>query len=226
MSCCLRVLSSCVLLFAVAGCTQNGQKASDPPIKTAAGAKSAAGADTEAFQVKFETSKGDFIVEVHPSWSPNGADHFRELVEAEFYDDCRFFRVLDGFMAQFGINGDPAVHSKWGDANIQDDPVVQSNTRGYVTFAMTGAPNSRSTQIFVNYADRNSRLDDSGFSPFGQVIEGMDVVDSLYSGYGEGPPDGTGPNQGAIESSGNKYLDANYPKLDYIKRARIVGGDE
>ena len=135
--------------------------------------------------MKLETTKGDVLIEVHPEWAPQGAQRFRELVEAKFYDGCKFFRVLDGFMAQTGINGDPAIHAKWKDRNIQDDPVKQPNTRGYVTFAKSGLPNSRSTQFFINYDD-NSRLDAQGFAPFGVVVTGMDdVVDSIYSGYGE-----------------------------------------
>jgi peptidyl-prolyl cis-trans isomerase A (cyclophilin A) len=176
-----------------------------------------------AFQVKFTTTKGEFVVDVHRDWSPNGADRFFNLVKMGFFDDARFFRAVEGFMVQFGISGDPAVSAKWREANIPDDAVKESNKRGYVTFAKTGAPNSRSTQIFINYGD-NSRLDSGGFSPFGQVTKGMDVVDSLYKGYGEGAPQGAGPNQSLIQSRGNAYLDASFPKLDGIKKAEIVGG--
>jgi peptidyl-prolyl cis-trans isomerase A (cyclophilin A) len=168
------------------------------------------------FQAKFTTTKGDFVVEAHRDWSPNGADRFYNLVKMGFYDDVRFFRAIEGFMVQWGISGDPAVSGKWREANIQDDPSgKQSNKRGYVTFAKTGAPNSRSTQVFINYGD-NSRLDSGGFTPFGQVTKGMEVVDSLYKGYGEAP------NQGLIQSRGNAYLDASFPKLDAIKHAEIV----
>lgn len=187
--------------------------------------KSASGDDAQApatYQVKFDTSKGPFIVEVHRDWAPNGADHLYTLVQEKFYDDVRFFRVIDGFMAQFGMNGDPEVNAKWSDQNIKDDPVKESNKRGFVSFAMTSAPNSRSTQLFVNYADRNSQLDSHGFAPIGKVIEGMEVVDSLYSDYGEGAPSGNGPSQGRIASEGNAYLNKEFPKLDYIKTARIV----
>ena len=160
---------------------------------------------------------------MHRDWSPNGADRFYNLVKMGFYDDVRFFRAIDGFMVQFGISGDPAVSSKWSSSNIQDDPAgKQSNKRGYVTFAKTGAPNSRSTQVFVNYGD-NSRLDSGGFTPFGQVTQGMDVVDSLYKGYGEGAPSGRGPDQGAVQGRGNAYLDSAFPKLDGVKHAEIVG---
>jgi len=173
------------------------------------------------FQAKFTTTKGDFVIEVHRDWSPNGADRFYNLVKAGFYDDVRFFRAVSGFMVQWGISGDPAVSAKWQTANIDDDPVKQSNKRGYVTFAKTGAPNSRSTQLFISFGD-NSRLDSGGFAPFGQVTKGMDVVDSLYTGYGEGAPGGQGPNQGLIQSKGNAYLDGSFPKLDGIKHAEIV----
>jgi peptidyl-prolyl cis-trans isomerase A (cyclophilin A) len=173
----------------------------------------------DVFNVKFETSKGDFVIEVHRDWSPKGADRFHELVTQGFYDDVRFFRVLDGFMAQFGINGDPAVSSKWRVSTIQDDPVRKSNTRGFVSYAMAG-PNTRTTQIFINYGDNRS-LDGQGFSPFGEVVSGMDVVDALHSGYGEGGPRGKGPNQGRIQSEGNAYLKKDFPSLDYVKRAAI-----
>jgi peptidyl-prolyl cis-trans isomerase A (cyclophilin A) len=175
----------------------------------------------DVFQAQFTTTKGDFVIEVHRDWAPNGADRFYNLVKSGFFDDTRFFRAIDGFMVQFGISGDPAVASKWQNANIQDDPVKQSNKRGYVTFAQTGAPNSRSTQVFVSYGD-NARLDATRFAPFGQVTKGMDIVDSLFKGYGEGAPGGRGPDQGKIQGQGNAYLDAQFPKLDAIKHAAIV----
>lgn len=174
------------------------------------------------FKAKFETSKGDFVIEVSRDWSPNGADRFYNLVKAGFYDDVRFFRVVSGFMAQLGMNGDPSIHSNWTRANIMDDPAKKSNTRGHVTFAKTGAPNSRSTQIFINFKD-NSFLDRQGFSPFGVVMgDGMKVVDSLYAGYGDGPPGGRGPSQDLIRSQGNAYLTEKFPELDYVKRATII----
>ena len=138
-----------------------------------------------------------------------------------FFDDARFFRVLKGFMAQFGVNGDPRVNAGWEDLNIQDDPVKQSNKRGMVTFAQSSQPNTRSTQLFINYAD-NANLDGMGFAPIGMVVEGMAVVDSLYGEYGEGAPDGAGPDQMRIVAEGNKYLEASFPKLDFIRKARIV----
>ena len=173
----------------------------------------------ENFRVKFETSKGDFVIEVNRSWSPNGADHFYQLVRTGFYDGARFFRVVPGFMVQFGIAGDPEVQGKWRDKTITDDRVTQSNKKGYVTFAKTGQPNSRSTQIFINYAD-NSFLDNQGFSPFGRVVEGMDVVEKINAEYREKPV------QSQIQRRGNEYLNAEFPRLDYIEKARIVNGDD
>jgi len=171
----------------------------------------------DVFQAAFTSTAGDFVIEVHRDWAPNGADRFYNLVKSGFFDDTRFFRVMGGFMVQFGINGDPAVASKWKNANLQDEPVKQSNKPGFVTFAKTGAPNSRSTQIFINYGE-NANLDGMSFSPFGQVIKGMDAVKAIYKGYGETP------DQGAIQSQGNAYLDAKFPRLDGVKHAEIVGG--
>lgn len=176
----------------------------------------------DVFQARFETSKGDFVIEVHRDWAPNGADRFYNLVSYGYYDNIRFFRVLDGFMAQFGIHGDTAVSAVWREQRLVDDPVVQSNQRGFVSYAM-GGPDTRTTQIFVNYVD-NSRLDGMGFSPFGQVVEGMEVVDALYSGYGEGAPRGSGPHQGTLQTRGNEYLGTDFPNLDFVRRATIVGG--
>ena len=180
----------------------------------------------DTFRVKVETSKGDFVVEVHRTWAPNGADRFYNLVKAGYYDGVRFFRVLRDpkpFMAQFGIHGDPAVSAVWRGATIPDDPVKESNKRGYLTYATAG-PNTRTTQLFVNYGD-NSFLDGQGFAPFGQVVEGMEVVDNLHGGYGEGPPRGNGPDQGKVQTEGNKYLDEKFPKLDVIKKAAVLKGE-
>ncbi len=174
----------------------------------------------DVFQARFETSKGDFVIEVHREWSPNGADRFYNLVANGFYDDVRFFRVISGFMAQFGIHGDPAVAAAWREHRISDDEVLRSNARGFVSYAMAG-PNTRTTQVFISYID-NGRLDEMGFSPFGQVVEGMEVVDQLYSGYGEGAPNGDGPMQGEIQARGNEYLNDDFPRLDYVVRATIV----
>jgi peptidyl-prolyl cis-trans isomerase A (cyclophilin A) len=175
----------------------------------------------DVFKAKFSTTKGDFVIEVHRDWSPNGADRFYNLVKLGFYDDTRFFRAIDGFMVQFGISGDPAINTKWQEHGIPDDPVKHSNTKGTVTFAQKGTPGSRTTQIFVNVVD-NARLDPSRFAPFGQVLQGMDIVDSLFKGYGEGAPMGMGPDQGHIQAEGNAYLDAKFPKLDGVKKAEIV----
>ena len=166
------------------------------------------------FKVRFDTSAGVFVVEVHADWAPRGADRFYNLVKNGYYDGCRFFRVLPGFMVQFGINGDPAIQRNWTDATITDEKVTQGNTRGFVTFAKSSEPNSRTTQLFINFTD-NSRLNRQGFAPFGKVTMGMEVVDKIYSGYGEKP------DQERIEKEGNAYLTKNFPKLDYIKKATI-----
>jgi peptidyl-prolyl cis-trans isomerase A (cyclophilin A) len=171
------------------------------------------------YKVRFDTSKGAFVIEVHRDWAPNGADRFYNLVKNGFYDDTRFFRVVSGFMVQFGINGDPSIAGQWRGATIKDDPVKQSNKRGYITFATSG-PDSRTSQVFINFAD-NSGLDRQGFSPFGQVTSGMTVVDALFSGYGEGAPSGRGPDQSRIQREGNAYLKKEFPNLDFIKKATI-----
>ena len=171
------------------------------------------------YKARFDTSKGVFVVDVHRDFAPLGADRFYNLVKNGFYDDDRFFRVISGFMVQFGINGDPKISAPWRDARINDDPVKQSNKRGFISFATSG-PNSRTTQVFINFRD-NGRLDSSGFSPFGQVTSGMNVVDSLYSGYGEGAPSGRGPNQGQVQFEGNAYLENAFPNLDFVKKATI-----
>jgi peptidyl-prolyl cis-trans isomerase A (cyclophilin A) len=165
------------------------------------------------FKVKFDSSAGAFVVQVHRAWAPNAADHFYTLVKNGFYDEARFFRVVPNFMVQFGIAGDPAVQAKFK-STIKDDPVKESNKKGYVTFAQTAAPNSRSTQIFINYKD-NGFLDSQRFAPFGEVTSGMDAVEKIN------PESGEKPNQGSIQSEGNKYLKASFPKLDYVKKATI-----
>jgi peptidyl-prolyl cis-trans isomerase A (cyclophilin A) len=174
----------------------------------------------EQFQVKFETTKGDFVIEVTREWAPIGADRFYNLVKIGYFSDLAFFRVIPDFMVQFGIHGDPKVSTKWRAANIKDDPVKQSNQRGYISFATAGA-NTRTTQLFINFKD-NVSLDRMGFSAFGQVIDGMKVVDSIYSGYGEGAPRGRGPDQGSVQSQGNEYLKKSFPMLDYIKKVTVV----
>ena len=166
------------------------------------------------FKVQFDTSKGVFIVEVHRDWAPHGVDRIYELVENKFYDDARFFRVLRGFVVQWGIHKSPDTEALWRQLQIIDDRVTQSNLRGYVTFATAG-PNTRTTQVFVNLRN-NTQLDGQGFAPFGKVTDGMDVVDILYAGYGEQV------QQNMVERQGNQYLESNWPKLDYIKTARVV----
>lgn len=173
------------------------------------------------YKAKLETSKGDIVIEVTRDWAPKGADRFYNLVKNGYFDNCRFFRVVSGFMVQFGINGDPEVQAKWRDAKIGDDPVKGSNKRGYVTFATAG-PNTRTTQVFINFADKNTFLDSQGFAPFGRIVEGMDVVDKLYAEYGEGAPMGKGPSQGRLQQEGNAYLEKEFPKLDLIKKGSIL----
>ena len=172
------------------------------------------------FRVKFETTKGAFVAQVTRASAPLGADRFYNLVRMGYYNDVAFFRVIDGFMAQFGIHGDPKVNDKWESARINDDPTRQSNVRGAITFATAG-PNTRTTQLFINF-DNNSQLDSQGFAPFAKVVEGMTVVDQLYKGYGEGAPRGKGPRQDLAQSQGNSYLRSQFPNLDFIKRASVV----
>jgi len=171
------------------------------------------------YKAKFDTSKGVFVIEVTRAWAPKGADRFYNLVKNGYYDNARFFRVISGFMVQFGINGDPTLNARWRIARIPDDAVAQSNTRGMITFATSG-PNSRTTQVFINFAD-NSNLDRMGFAPFGRVVFGMTVVDALYAGYGEGAPSGRGPDQMRVQTEGNAYLAKDFPRMDYIKTATI-----
>ena len=173
----------------------------------------------ERYAVRFDTTKGPVIIDVTRAWAPLGADRFYTLVRDGYFTDVAFFRVVSGFMAQAGIHGDPEVNTRWRPRRIPDDPVVQSNTRGMVSYAM-GGPGTRTTQFFINFVD-NSRLDGMGFAPFGQVRD-MTAVDALHSGYGEGPPSGRGPNQGRIQTEGNAYLRAEFPQLDYIRSASIV----
>ncbi len=228
----------------IAGCDDGNNSASVPPVKNAldqmraldeaaelaaqsAAGKSRVGPGTVkpakdvpqegTFEVEFDSTAGKFTVQVNREWAPRGAHRFYRLVKDGFYNEAGFFRVVPGFMVQFGIAGDPELHEKWN-TNIMDDPVKKSNTRGYVTFAKTGAPNSRTSQIFINYGD-NARLDSDGFAPFGKVIKGMEVVDRINSVYGEQP------DQAMLESEGNVYLHAEFPGLDYVTEARIVEDD-
>lgn len=169
----------------------------------------------DEFQVKFETSVGDIIVEAYRDWAPIGVDRFYELVKAEFFDEARFFRVVPGFVVQFGLAADPEVTAEWREKNLEDEPVKESNEAGTLTFAKTQMPNSRTTQLFINLAD-NPRLDEMGFSPFAKVIEGMDAVREITAEYGERP------QQPIIQAYGNEYLEAEFPNLDYIEKARVI----
>lgn len=167
------------------------------------------------YRVSLDLSTGPVVVEVTRADAPLGADHFYELVKAGYFDGARFFRVIPGFMAQFGIAADPAMTKKW-EASIQDDPPKQTNARGTLTFAATSQPNSRSTQLFINTGDKNGYLDGMGFAPFGKVISGMENVDKINAEYKENPDQEQATNQG------NAYLEKEFPRLDYIKTARIV----
>lgn len=217
---CLALLCTASACVADVNDIKNQQEPVIPVNKQTAEVPAATAETVAPYKVKFETSKGNFIVEVHPEWAPLGAAQFKKAVEAGVYNDARFFRVVDGFMVQFGIPGDPALAAEWREKRIKDDPKNQSNQRGYITFAMAG-PNTRTSQVFINFKD-NSFLDNQGFPPFGKVIEGMDVVDSLYKGYGEGFPNGRGPDQGRIQSQGNAYLIKGFPELDYITKATVI----
>jgi len=199
-------------------------KPAPPPADTAtpaptppAAAPAAVDPAPATFRVRIETSRGPIVVEATREWAPNGVDRFYHLVEAGYYDDVRFFRVVPGFVVQFGMHGDPATNAKWTADQLMDDPVKQSNTRGMVVFAQTSMPNSRTTQLFINLGDNSASLDDR-FAPIGKVVEGMSVVDALYSGYGDNP---TG-KQGEIAAEGNAFLKRTYPKLDYIRTAKVV----
>ena len=171
--------------------------------------------------VRFETTKGAFAIEVHRAWAPHGADRFWNLVRAGYFDDSRFFRVVAGRFAQFGIAGDSAVSTVWKDRAIPDDPVVEQNVRGTIAFAMTG-PNTRTTQLYINYIDNHLAQDTAGFSPIGRVVDGMDIVDLLYSGYGETAGGGMrAGRQGRMLSEGNAHLDREFPKLDRLIRVTV-----
>ncbi len=176
----------------------------------------------DLFKAKFTTSKGDFVIEVHREWAPNGADRLYNLVKVGFFTDVAFFRVIKHFVVQFGIHGEPDVNAAWLEATIDDDKVEATNSRGLVSFADRRSPNTRTTQLFINLAGRNTYLDEDGYAPIGSVIEGMDIVDSLYTGYGDVPPRGKGPSQATIQSQGNEYLKRDFPELDYIQSASIV----
>ena len=202
----MRTLVLVFCFVAAAACAQDAGPLGNPAALTAE--------SPATFSVAFDTSKGRFVVDVHRDWAPTGADRFYNLVKAGFFTDVRFFRVIAGQLAQFGMHGDPAVQSAWRDAEIQDDPVRHGNTRGTISFASRG-PNTRTTQLFINLRD-NSPYDRLGFAPFGEVTSGVEVVDSIYSGYEERP------DQPRIDSEGNAYLTREFPNLDYIQKATIL----
>lgn len=168
----------------------------------------------DVFKLKFECSNGDFVLELHKDWAPLGVERFYEICKEGVYNDARFFRVVPGFMVQWGIPADPNLAAQWKEATIKDDPVIQTNSPGMISFATSG-PHSRTTQVFINYGD-NKRLDGMGFAPFGKVVEGMDVVKAINAQHGERP------NQGMIQAKGNEYLKAAFPELDYVKTVRLL----
>jgi peptidyl-prolyl cis-trans isomerase A (cyclophilin A) len=215
----MRIFAACVLTLLVCMASFDSARAQGgaASLKTPSALAEKA---PDTFKVNVDTSKGAFVIEVTRAWAPNGADRFYNLVKNGFFDQVRFFRVIRGFMAQFGIHGDPAIAAAWRGARIPDDPVKQSNKKGYITFATAG-PGTRTTQLFINLAD-NGNLDGQGFAPFGRVVSGMKVVEKLYDGYGEGAPNGRGPEQGRAQREGNAYLEQAFPKLDYIKTATIA----
>jgi cyclophilin family peptidyl-prolyl cis-trans isomerase len=200
------------------GCSKNAPRGAT--LLTSPGDSAFQRVAPDTFIAQFQTSRGNFFVQVARAWAPRGADRFYNLVRRGFYDGNRFYRVVDGFVVQWGASGDPAVNRAWARQCIHDDPVKRPNIRRAVTFAF-GQPNTRTTQVFINFGV-NWRLDQSGFAPFGEVIEGMEVVDSLYNGYGDGPPRGNGPDAGRVSREGNAYLAREFPKLDSIVHARIV----
>ena len=174
----------------------------------------------DAYTVKFDTSVGEFVIKVTRAWAPNGADWFYNLVKNGFYDDARFFRAVPNFMVQFGLNANPMVSKVWQSARIAPDKVTQSNKKGFITFAMGATPDTRTTQVFINFRS-NTNLDSMGFAPFGEVVSGIEVVDKIYTGYGEAAPKGSGPPQARVAAEGNAYLIKSFPKMDYIKKATI-----
>ncbi len=236
-------LFTALLLLALSGCKKDEAPAAGGEGETAKAADAKEGADAPAaaqdnsaalkdpskatleapatYTVKLETTKGDLLIDVTTAWAPKGAQRFYNLVKAGYYDDVAFFRAIQGFMAQVGLHGDPEINKIWREARIQDDPVKESNKRGYVTFATAG-PNTRTTQFFLNFGD-NVQLDGMGFAPFGKVQdESMKVLDAINTEYGEGAPRGRGPSQGRIHAEGNAYLKAEFPNLDSIKKATVV----
>jgi peptidyl-prolyl cis-trans isomerase A (cyclophilin A) len=213
----MRAAVAFAAVVATAACAKGADRrdtaAAAPGNSAAAPATSAPAAAPDSFRVTVTTSRGPFVVQVNRDWAPRGADRFYQLVQAQFYDDDRFFRVVPHFVAQFGINDKPKVNDDWDAKRIVDDSVRHTNARGTLVFASEGL-NTRSHQVFINLVD-NPQLDAMQFAPIGRVVDGMNVVDSLYSGYGEQP------EQHFIQTLGNSYLNRVFPKLDYIKTARI-----
>jgi len=201
-----RYLALAILITALTGCSKAPEVAAGRPKDEKS---------PDSYRVTFDTAKGPFVIEVHREWAPLGSDRFYTLVKNNYFTGAKFFRVIPNFMVQFGLAADAAVTARYEGTEFPDDPVRQSNTRGMVSFATRGA-NSRTTQMFINFGN-NTRLDQSGFTPFGQVVSGMETVDRLYSQYGEAP------NQMLIKAEGNKYLEVNFPQLDSIKTAKIGG---
>lgn len=202
----MRIISLCMASLLLAACSKK-----EPPKPVVVPA---------VFRVKFQTSKGDFVVEATKAWAPHGVDRFHELVRMKYFDQGRFFRVVPGFIAQFGVHRDFNVHGKWRTMFIADDPPQQKNLRGTLAYAESG-PGTRATEMFINLAD-NKALDDQGFVPFAKVIQGMDVVDQFYSGYGEVRPEGKYIDPGRVEGETNEYLTQDFPKLDYIVHAEFM----
>ena len=203
-----------VLALLLAACRGGERPAAAPPDFHDPASPAFAAQAPDSFRARFETSAGDFVIAVQRRWAPKGADRFYNLTRSGYYDGVRFFRVVPRFMVQFGIHGYPAVSAAWRDQRIPDDPVRRTNLRSMVTYATAG-PGTRTTQLFINFGS-NDGLDAQGFAPFGQVVEGMDVVDRIYAGYGEQP------DQGRIQAEGNAYLERGFPRLDYVKRASVV----
>jgi len=214
----LAALATSVAIAACGGEPERPQAAPNPLLRPRQLTETA----PATYRVRLETREGDVVIQVHRAWAPLGADRFYNLVHGGFYDDARVYRVVEGFMAQFGLNADPYVNLAWKTQYLVDDPVTESNTRGRVAFAKGGV-HTRTTEVFISYKD-NSALDEEGFAPIGEVVEGMDAVDAFHSGYGDGPPRGEGPYQAMAQARGNEYLDADFPELTRIVRATVEPG--
>lgn len=211
-----------LVLLPLAGCGGEApQEQTGPPPNPLLQPRSFVETAPESYRVRLTTTKGDVLIAVTREWAPLAADRFYNLVKARYYDGVAFHRVLDNFVAEFGIHGDPWVNAAWRQALMADEPVRQSNTRGRLTFSKN-TPNSRTVQVFINLKDNRS-LDEQGFSPFGEVLEGMGVVEALYSEYGDGPPRGQGVYQAMAIARGDEYLNEEFPLLDRIRKAILLG---